>query len=148
MSSRLCAVSDTPAAGNGAEVILPCQYHDLSGGDRLSGEQRLMFALLVDAINVYQRGVMSSLAQAHRLYVDAEQWITTQRSAGDALSFDTVCDAVGIDPALLRRRLIEWKHAVRRRHAPQARLRLSITPRTPNSNHRRTRPSDRIFVPM
>jgi hypothetical protein len=148
MSSRLCAVSDSPAAGDGGEVILPCQYYDLSGGDRQSGEQRLMFALLVDAINVYQRGVMSPMAQARRLYVDAEQWIMAHRPADGALSFDLVCDAVGIDPILLRRRLLAWKHTLRRRQAPQSRVHLSITPRIRNSGHRPGRPPGGVFVPM
>ncbi len=148
MSSRLCAVSTSPAAGAGADVILPCQYYDLSGGDRQSGEQRLMFALLVDAINVYQRGVMSPLAQARRLYVDAEHWIMAHRPAEGALSFDLVCDAVGIDPILLRRRLLAWKHTLLRRHAAQSRLRLSIAPRIRNAGGRRGRQTASAFVPM
>src|SRR2546430_16232599 len=78
MSSRFCAVSSTPTMEfAGSELILPCQYHDLSGGYQLSGEQRLMLALLADAINVYQRGALSGLTRARRLYVDAERWITS-----------------------------------------------------------------------
>jgi hypothetical protein len=148
MSSRLCAVSATPTAGDGADVILPCQYFDLSGGQRQSGEQRLMFALLVDAINVYQRGMMSPLAQARRLCVDAEQWIMAYRPAGGALGFDVVCEAVGIEPTLLRRRLLDWKHTLRRRHNPQSRVLLSIAPRRRNPGHRRGRPARNVFIPM
>jgi hypothetical protein len=148
MSSRLCAVSANPVADDGGDIILPCQYHDLSGGDRQSGEQRLMFALLVDAINVYQRGVMSPLAQARRLYVDAEQWIMKHRPADGALSFDLVCDAVGIDPILLRRRLLAWKHTLRGRYAPQSRAHLGSAPRIRNSGHRRGRPPRSVFMPM
>ena len=33
-------------------IILPSQYFDSVGSQRLSGEQRLMLAVLVDAINV------------------------------------------------------------------------------------------------
>lgn len=148
MSSRLCSVSDTAAAGGDAEVILPCQYYDLSGGERMSGEQRLMFALLVDAINVYQRGVMSAHAPTRRLYVDAEQWIMAYRRAPGVLDFESVCDAVGIDPTLLRRRLIMWKHTVNRRYSLQARLRLSVTPRRPPSGRRTARSSANAFIPM
>ena len=43
----------------GLNQILPSQYYDVSGGHRLTGEQRLMLALLADAINVYQQGVLS-----------------------------------------------------------------------------------------
>lgn len=148
MSSRLCAVSASPAVGDGGDVILPCQYFDLSGGGRQSGEQRLMFALLVDAINVYQRGMMSPLAQARRLCVDAEQWIMAYRPVGGALSFNLVCEAVGIDPILLRRRLLEWKHTLRRQHAPQSRVLLSIVPRIRHSSHRRGHPASSVWLPM
>ncbi|MGH7878566.1 MAG: hypothetical protein ACREQD_03645, partial [Candidatus Binataceae bacterium] len=66
---RLCAVSNGPTIEGGGDLILPCQYHDLSGGHLLTGEQRLMLALLIDAINVYQRGAMTTAARARRLYI-------------------------------------------------------------------------------
>src|ERR1700675_4760036 len=76
MSSRFCAVSSQPANENsGSDLILPCQYYDISGGHRLTGEQRLMLALLTDAINVYQQGVVSRSTRKRMLYVDAERCI-------------------------------------------------------------------------
>ncbi len=115
MSSRFCAVSSEPAMSTGtSDLILPCQYYDVSGGHRLSGEQRLMLALLTDAINVYQKGAHARLTRARRLYVDAERWIMRDAPGSNALSFTTVCDALGIDAGLLRRRIIGWKHAVQR----------------------------------
>ncbi len=144
MSSRFCAVSSEPAieTGDGPDLILPCQYYDVSGGHRLSGEQRLMLALLTDAINVYQKGVLSHLTRARRLYVDAERWILADRESGQWLSFSTVCDALGIDTGHLRRRIIAWKHEIsrrRERHTAASHTHLRITSRT----HRvsRTRPS-------
>ncbi|MGH8014111.1 MAG: hypothetical protein ACREQ4_16595 [Candidatus Binataceae bacterium] len=118
----------------GADLILPCQYYDLSGGHRLSGEQRLMLALLTDAINVYQKGVLSRVARARRLYVDAERWIMAERENANSLSFVTVCEALGINATLLKRRIIAWKHAVshQREDHPQAtgtHLRITSRPR-------------------
>ncbi len=116
MSSRFCAVSSEPAFASGSsDLILPCQYYDVSGGHRLSGEQRLMLALLTDAINVYQKGAHARLTPARRLYVDAERWIMRDTPGANALSFTIVCEALGIDAGLLRRRVIGWKHAVQRR---------------------------------
>jgi len=125
-------------------MILPCQYHDLSGGHGLSGEQWLMLALLTDAINVYQRGALSRLTRARRLYVDAERWITDDDSNDKALTFSTVCEALGINGALLRRRIIDWKHTVRQRHAmhQSSVLRLKMVPRERPTNHRRGRPPE------
>ena len=114
-----------------ADLILPCQYCDVSSGYGLSGEQRLMLALLTDALNVYQKGALSRLTRLRRLYVDAERWIMADRAHCNAFSFTTVCDALCINPDLLRRRIIDWKHAVcgQQRANASSRLRLRITPR-------------------
>jgi hypothetical protein len=132
MSSRLCAVSRTPVIqGAESDLILPCQYCDVSGGYGLSGEQRLMLALLTDALNVYQKGALSRLTRLRRLYIDAERWILADRADCNAFTFTTVCDALGINPELLRRCIINWKHTVcgQQRDHSSSRLRLKITPR-------------------
>jgi hypothetical protein len=139
MSSRLCAVSRAPISqSTGSDMILPCQYCDVSNGYGLSGEQRLMLALLADALNVYQKGALSRLTRPRRLYVDAERWINADRPEGNAFSFTTVCDALGINPELLRRRIVDWKHTVcgQRRSNPSSRVRLKITPRERYSHRR------------
>jgi hypothetical protein len=116
--------------GAESDLIVPCQYCDVSSGYGLSGEQRLMLALLTDALNVYQKGALSRLTRLRRLYVDAERWIMRDRAECNALSFTTVCDALAINPELLRRRIIDWKHAVcGQRRGSSTRLRLKITPR-------------------
>ena len=135
MSSRLCSVSRAPIIQSPqsaeSDLILPCQYCDVSSGYGLSGEQRLMLALLTDALNVYQKGALSRLTRLRRLYVDAERWILSDRADGDAFSFTTVCDALSINPQLLRRRIVDWKHTVfgQHRRDSSSRLRFKITPR-------------------
>jgi hypothetical protein len=139
MSSRFCAVSRAPITQSAeSDLILPCQYCDISSGYGLSGEQRLMLALLTDALNVYQKGAVSRLTRLRRLYIDAERWILANRADCNALGFTTVCDALGINPELLRRRIIDWKHTVCRQHRRHAsgRLRLKITRRERYAGHR------------
>lgn len=89
-----------------------------------------MLALLTDALNVYQKGALSRLTRLRRLYVDAERWIMANQAHSNAFSFLTVCEALGINPDLLRRRIIDWKHAVcgQQRRNSSSRLRLKITP--------------------
>jgi len=144
MSSRFCAVSSEPdAQAGGADLILPCQYYDISGGHQLTGEQRLMLALLTDAINVYQKGVLSQITRARRLYVDAERWILADGDNTGWLSFGTVCEALGINAALLRRRIIFWKHAIHRQredHPASSHTQLRVTPRASRVSHRRSSP--------
>jgi hypothetical protein len=123
----------------GAYQILPSQYFD-TGSGALSGEQRLMAALLADAINVYRKGVLSRSARPRLLYLDAERWITGHGKTRHAFSFETVCDALGIDPGVLRRKMIEWKHSTRHANADASTpLRLKFTARQQRMSARRSR---------
>jgi hypothetical protein len=123
----------------GLRQILPCQYFDLARGHRLTGEQRLMLALLADAINVYQQGALARSTRKRLLYVDAERWIMQSRASRHAFSFETVCEALGIDPSVLRRGLIAWKHRAKRAAQGQSprHLRLKVTPRGRQLSHAR-----------
>jgi len=134
----------------GLNQVLPSQYFDVSGGHRLSGEQRLMLALLADAINVYQQGVLSRNTRKRLLFIDAERWITAGAKCHHAFSFDTVCDALGINPSMLRRRMLAWKHELHRnlpRCAATPHLRLKITPRNRHLSQRRRRSRHPVAVP-
>ena len=121
----------------GVRQILPCQYYDSARGSRLTGEQRLMLALLADAINVYQQGVLAKGTRKRLLYVDAERWIMASGVIRHTFSFDTVCDALGINPTVLRRGMVAWKHRVKRAAESRAprHLRIKITPRPRNLSH-------------
>lgn len=63
------------------------------------------------------------------------------------LTFNTVCDALGINSALLRRHLIEWKHAVSHQRdgyrSPEAHFKINRRER--HSSHRRGRPPTPVF---
>ena len=124
----------------GLNQILPSQYYDVSGSHRMTGEQRLMLALLADAINVYQQGVLSRNTRKRLLFIDAERWIMTAARCRHAFSFDMVRDALGINPSMLRRRMLVWKHELRRNVQPSSatpHLRLKITPRDKHLSQRR-----------
>lgn len=132
----------------GVHQILPCQFYDLSGGHRLTGEQRLMLALLADAINVFQQGLLSRSTRKRMLYVDAERWIM-DHGRPHAFSFDAACEALGIDTGFLRGKLVAWKHEANRSEVKPKppHLRLKITPRSNRMTHRRRRAqlTSRVF---
>ncbi|HEY2663358.1 MAG TPA: hypothetical protein VGI47_03395 [Candidatus Binataceae bacterium] len=129
----------------GLHQILPCQYFDLSGGHRLSGEQRLMLALLADAINVFQSGLTARGVGKRMLYLEAERWILDSNLAWDAFSFEAACEALDINPSILRRRLIDWKHRVSKQQGmpAAAHLRLKITARPQRLSHQRRKITSR-----
>lgn len=86
------------------DVILPSQFVELVCGRSRSGEQRLMLAVLADAINLLG-GYRRSASLPERLSVsEARTWIFT-KGVRCPLSFDHVCDALDIDAEGLRGRL-------------------------------------------
>jgi hypothetical protein len=96
-------VTDRVDAGVG-DVILPAQYFGAMGTSGLSGEQRLMLAVLVDAINILQRWQRVDSAHKRRAFAEAAHWVNTRRTSCQ-FSFDNVCDALDIDSKVLRDRL-------------------------------------------
>jgi hypothetical protein len=86
--------------------ILPSQYFATMGSGGLSAEQRLMLAVLVDALNVLQswRGVGSG--RKRRDFAEAARWVNCVGTT-HPFSFDSVCDALEINSELLRSRLRE-----------------------------------------
>ena len=63
-----------------------------------------MLAVLVDALNILQRGNRICSARKRRTFADAAHWVLIQ-GTNYSFSFDNVCDALNIDPEMLRRRL-------------------------------------------
>jgi hypothetical protein len=101
MKNELLITGDTLLE---ADVILPSQYFATIGSGGLSGEQRLMLAVLVDALNVLQSWKGSGSARKRRNFAEAAQWFNTPGTS-HPFSFDSICDALEIDSELLRSRL-------------------------------------------
>ena len=85
------------------DVILPSQFFGAIGGG-LCSEQRLMLAVLVDAINILQRRNRTGSPRKRRTFVDAAQWVL-RKGVNYPFSFESVCDALNIDSEMLRQRL-------------------------------------------
>jgi len=86
------------------DVILPSQYFGTVGSSGLSSEQRLMLAVLADAINVLQAWRRAGSGRKRRAFAEAAQWVNTS-GTNYPFSFDSVCDALEIDSEMLRSRL-------------------------------------------
>jgi hypothetical protein len=87
------------------DIILPSQYFGaMVGGGGLCGEQRLMLAVLVDAINILQVWHRFRPVRKRLAFAEAAQWVNT-RATSCTFSFDSICDALGIDREILRQRL-------------------------------------------
>jgi hypothetical protein len=88
------------------DVILRSQFFEMVGTRSLSSEQRLMLAVLADAINVVQEFGGASSMRKRNSFNEAWSWFFA-KGASCPLSFDSVCDALGIDAKGLRWRLSE-----------------------------------------
>ena len=60
-----------------ADVILPSQYFGAMGSRGLSGEQRLMLAVLVDAINLLRSWRGAGSSGKRRDFGEAAQWVNS-----------------------------------------------------------------------
>ena len=136
------AISEATDILSQMDVILPAQYFGALGSVGRSSEQRLMLAVLVDAINVLQGWQGVGSARKRRAFAEAAQWVNT-RGTNYPFSFDSVCDALEIDPDMLRSRLrgltMGLAHTGRR---SMGRLRLKELSRTQHMSANRMRRRD------
>ena len=74
----------------------------------IQGEQRLMLAVLEDAVEEFQRNCGTTGRRGERLLSEVERWFWSE---DDQLlfSFENICSALEIDAGYLRRGLIRWK---------------------------------------
>lgn len=88
------------------DVILPSQFFESSRAQTLSSEQRLMLAVLTDAINIIGEYRVSPHQLRRAAFHEASAWIFGSGITGP-MSFDNVCDALNVNAEALRKKLSE-----------------------------------------
>ncbi len=129
------------------DIILPSQYFGALGSVGLTGEERLMLAVLVDAINVLHSWQGGGNACKRRNFAEAAQWVNTHGTSYP-FSFDSVCDALEIDSGLLRSRLrvLTVRSANSARRPALARLRLKELCRSQHMTANRLRRREHVLA--
>jgi len=79
-------------------------------------EKRLMLAILLDAVECFQKYAPLDRRKPDRLFKATEEWIF-QDDYKWPFSFLNICDAVGIDPKYLRNGLQQWNDTRSRKGA-------------------------------
>jgi hypothetical protein len=82
------------------ETILPTQFADRHRAP-LSPEQRLMAAVLEDAINIRRRGPRAAGRRARPLYAEVRRWFASDDTTWP-FSFVNVCHGLGLEPTAVR----------------------------------------------
>ena len=74
------------------------------------GEERLMLAVLSDAIEHFHKYAFSKNEKGRKLFQEAEEWFL-EKDNGALFSFEYICETLQLDPSYIRRGLLSWKDA-------------------------------------
>ncbi len=87
-------------------------------------EQKLMLAVLDDAVSCYQKYFAARDKIGTRLFHEVEEWILQQGKSNWLFSFDNICETLDLNPGNIREGLLHWRdHLLRERH--EIRLRIN-----------------------
>ena len=78
--------------------------------DIREGEERLMLAVLEEAVKCFQEYVLATRPREKRLFQEAEEWIL-ETDSDYLFSFDSICQTLGLHPDYTRQALLVWKEA-------------------------------------
>lgn len=85
-------------------------------------EEKLMFSVLTDAIECFQRYADATDGKSRALYNDAAAWISS-RDTNWIFSFENICDTLRLNPSYLRLGLMQWRNKRVHRKPGSKRLR-------------------------
>lgn len=109
------------------DVLAP---HEFAGSTRAGQgpEERLMLAVLSEALSCIQKYHRASDKQGRKIFAEAEDWILDD-SEQWLFSFTNICATLGISPGYLRRRLALWKLEAPRRRQNESARQVRTAPR-------------------
>jgi hypothetical protein len=77
------------------------------------GEERLMLAVLQDAVECFQKHALAQYAWEKKLFQEAQDWIL-DKNTDWSFSFENICETLKLNPDYIRRGLMVWKEAKRK----------------------------------
>ena len=91
------------------DILAPYQYLKTQRRTELAApEKTLMFAVLADAIETYQKFVTAKSSRGKTLFREVEAWLWNEEN--DAVfSFLNICEVLQLNPGSLRRRLMQCR---------------------------------------
>src|SRR5262245_38296511 len=89
-----------------------------TGGVTRSGEEKLMLAVLRDAVGCFQENALSEYPWQQKLFQQVQDWILDKNQKW-FFSFENICETLELDPDYIRRGLHAWKKAQHTRSDPK-----------------------------
>ena len=83
-----------------------------------------MFAVLVEALQTYQKFAFSRSARGQALFHEAETWFWKDEPDG-VFSFSSISEMFGLNPPFLRKGLLQWVEG-RERRGPPRKIQLRV----------------------
>jgi hypothetical protein len=100
-------VPDRTGSLSEPDILASQQYYDQGTSGR-QPERSLMFAVLLDAVECFQKYALLDDEYATRLFRETEIWILEDDREWP-FSFVNICEAFEINPQYLRQGLLHWK---------------------------------------
>jgi hypothetical protein len=88
-----------PASLMRLHIVLPSQH--FTPQRKQAPEQRLMIAVLRDAVDCIEKHRRAADRQCHRRFREEAKWFLSEDTAWP-FSFECICDALGLDPSAVR----------------------------------------------
>ena len=90
------------------DILISHQYFKVfRQKSHVAPEEKLMFAVLADAIECYQKYLGVDGRRRRKLFLQAEAWIYSGDSSWP-YSFENICEVLNINPKYLRLGLVQW----------------------------------------
>ena len=74
------------------------------------GEERLMLAVLENAVEYFQKYVLARKPSGKQLFRETEEWFL-EKDSEELYSFENICETLGLHPDTIRKDLLVWKEA-------------------------------------
>ncbi len=112
MTLRLRMMNEKPRINNNGwasfDSVDSGLLEGLSKKDIREREERLMQAVLENAIEYFQKYVLAKDERGKKLFQEAEEWILDKDSDW-FFSFENICEVLGLHPDYMRQGLLCWK---------------------------------------
>lgn len=104
--------------GSGTDVLFSDFFSDRHRGAASSSEKRLMLAVLRNALECYQKHLLSTDRAGREMFAEAAAWIESTNGRG-LFSFESISEALELEPQYLRRRLAAWRASAESQRRPR-----------------------------
>jgi hypothetical protein len=126
MVRQLKFISDTSSLAFEPDILAPQQF--ITSYRRrvpVEPEKALMFAVLAEAVDTYQRFAFSPSSRGRALFCEAQAWFWDE-DEDCPFSFRSICGVFSLDATFLRRGLMQWTAKRRHASAPRKRIRIRL----------------------